>query len=90
MPGDVGMFAGVSIWGAIAAESGAALLAGAEMDPGGPGLDALLTFKLPRAFDRDDKIDMGATVFRWIHGVWGKSELKHTITRLWCRRPSGH
>jgi hypothetical protein len=34
------------------------------MDPGGADLDAFLTFAALRLFDRGDRVDVGATLFR--------------------------
>ena len=58
------MFAGVLIWRAIAAESGAAVLAGPEVDPGRSNFDALLTFEPCWLFDRGDNIDVRAILLR--------------------------
>jgi len=54
------VFAGVPIRGAIAAERDAALLARAQMYPGGADLHTFLTFAALRLFDRSDRLDMRA------------------------------
>jgi hypothetical protein len=61
MPGSPGVLAGVTVRRAIAAKGDAALLAGAEMDPGRTDLYAFLTLGQRRLFDRLDRIDVRAT-----------------------------
>ena len=51
MPGSVGMFAGVTIRRAVAAERNAARLTSAQMNPVRPDLHALLAFPALRLFD---------------------------------------
>ena len=61
MTGGAGVFAGVAIWRAIAAQGDAALLAGAKMDPGRTDLYAFLALGACGLFDRFDRIDVLAT-----------------------------
>ncbi len=51
MRGFVRVFAGVTIWRAVAAERHAARLAGAQMDPGTADLHAFLAFAALRLLD---------------------------------------
>jgi hypothetical protein len=51
MPGGVGMFAGVTVRRAVAAERNAARLTSAQMDPLCADLHALLAFAALRLFD---------------------------------------
>jgi hypothetical protein len=58
MAGCVRVFAGVTIWRAIATEGHAALLARAQVYPARPDLDALFAFAALRSFDRSDGANM--------------------------------
>lgn len=60
MTGGARVFAGVLVWRAIAAQRDAALLAGAEMDPGRTGLYTFLALMAHGLFDRFDRVDMSA------------------------------
>jgi len=52
------MFAGVPIWGAVAAERDAALLARAKMDPMVADFHALFAFLTLRMFYRPNRFEM--------------------------------
>jgi hypothetical protein len=78
MAGGAGVFAGVTVRGAIATQSDAALLAGAEMDPGRSDLYAFLALGARGLFDRFDRIDVRATFHcHFLIGEW-----KLTLVRL--------
>ena len=58
MPAGIRMFAGVPIWGAVAAERDAALLARAKMDPMVADFHALFAFPTLRMFYRPNRFEM--------------------------------
>jgi hypothetical protein len=58
MPAGIRMFAGVPIWGAVAAERDAALLARAKMDPMVADFHALFAFLTLRMFYRPNRFEM--------------------------------
>ena len=60
MPGCVRVFAGVTIWRAVAAERHAARLAGAQMNPVRTGLHAFLADPALRVLDAGDVADVRA------------------------------
>ena len=57
------MFAGVTIWRAVAAARGAALLTGPQMDPTGTNLDALLALAVLCVLDGRDCDDVRTRTF---------------------------
>ena len=58
------VFAGVLVRRRIAAECGAALLAGAQVKPLRADLDALRAFAALRLFNRGDRVEMRAAAVR--------------------------
>jgi hypothetical protein len=58
------VFAGVTIWRAIAAKRHAACLARPQVDPRRPDLHAFLAFAALRLFDRRDRVEMRAPPIR--------------------------
>ena len=78
MVGGASVFAGVAIWGAITTQRDAALLAGAEVDPGRTDLYTFLALGARGLFDRFDRIDVRATCHcHFLIGEW-----KLTLVRL--------
>src|SRR5438876_8623938 len=58
MSAGAGVLAGVAIRGRVATEGGAAALAGAQVDPGGVDLDALVTLAAARLPDVANRLDV--------------------------------
>ncbi len=58
------MFAGVPIWRTVAAQSNAACLTSAQVNPLRADLDAFLTLHPLRMFHRSDDIDMRTALVR--------------------------
>ena len=64
MPNRACVFAGVLIWRAITTQRDAAFLTSSQMHPGSTDLHAFLALPSLRLFDRGNRVDVGATLFR--------------------------
>ena len=64
MPDRACVFAGVLVWRAITTQRYAAFLTSPQMDPGSADLHAFLAFPPLWSFDRGNRVDVRATLFR--------------------------
>ena len=79
MTGRVRVFAGVTVWRAVAAKGHAAFLAGAQMDPVAADLHTFLALETARPLDRFDCFNMGT--FAGDHLMSVRPDTSYAVSR---------